>query len=311
LLLADEEVSTSMQSIGVVGCGWMGAGIAEAAALAGFDVVAVKVTPGLLDAVARRIDKSLERAVARGKLAPEARDRAMARITITSDVDQLATAGLVVESAIESLVDKQRVLTSIERVLLPSAILASNTSSLPLLQLAATLERPQQFLGLHFFSPVQVMELVELAALPATDLDVVQRATAIVERLGKVPIQTGEGAGYIVNRLLVPFLCHAIETLESGVAGAKDIDRAIQLGCRHPMGPLALSDVIGLDVVLAMARSLQGELDDKRFRAPSLLRRLVSAGHLGRKTGLGLYDYRGPEPVENDLLRRDLCAPAA
>jgi 3-hydroxyacyl-CoA dehydrogenase len=182
----------SMQALGVVGCGWMGAGIAEAAALAGFDVVAVKVTSGLLDGVASRIDKSLERAVARGKLAPEARDRAMARITITSDMDQLATAGLVVESAIESLVDKQRVLTSIERVLLPSAILASNTSSLPLAHLAATLERPQQFLGLHFFSPVQVMELVELAALPVTAHDVVQRASAVVERLGKVPIVTGE-----------------------------------------------------------------------------------------------------------------------
>jgi 3-hydroxybutyryl-CoA dehydrogenase len=302
----------TLQSIGVVGCGWMGTGIVEAAAVAGFNVVALKATPGTIDGVARRIHDSLAKAVANGKLASDARDQAAARIAVTQDMDQLAVCGLVIESTLESLEDKQEILSRVERAMMPSAILASNTSSIPLAQLAAVLKRPRRFLGLHFFSPVSAMKLVEVAPLPSTDPDVVEAAWSAIERLGKVPIRTREGAGYIVNRLLVPFLCHAIETLESGVAAAGDIDSAMKLGCRHPMGPLALSDLIGLDVVLAMAQSLQGELDDKRFRAPSLLRRLVKAGQLGRKTGLGLYDYRGPEPVENRGAFQGLfVAPAA
>jgi 3-hydroxybutyryl-CoA dehydrogenase len=297
----------SSQSIGVVGCGNMGRGIAETAAMAGFDVVAVKITPGLLDDVSKRIDQSIKRSVANGNVTAQARDSAMARITTTSDFGRLGACGLVIESSIESFPEKQRILSGIESVLDASAILASNTSSLSLVRLAASLQRPQAFLGLHFFSPVTRMKLVELAPLTRTDEGVIQRAWVLVERMGKVPIRTKEGAGYIVNRLLVPFLCHAIETLESGVATAHDIDNAMRLGCHHPMGPLALSDLIGLDVVLAMAQSLQGELNDKRFRAPSLLRSLVLAGHLGKKTGVGLYDYRGPEPVENRILQRNLC----
>jgi 3-hydroxybutyryl-CoA dehydrogenase len=296
----------SLQTLGFIGCGRMGTGLVEVAAVAGFDVIAVKATPGRLDGVTSRVAESMGRAVADGKLAPEARDRAMARIVVTADMGQLAVASLVVESTIESLADKQRILSNVERLLPPSAILASNTSSVPLVQLAAVLERPQRFLGIHFFSPAPVMKLVEVAPLSVTDRGVVESVWTTVERLGKVPIRTGEGAGYIVNRLLVPFLCHAIETLESGAAAAKDIDDAMKLGCRHPMGPLALSDHIGLDVLLAMAQSLHGELDDKRFRAPSLLRRLVLAGHLGRKSKMGLYDYRGPEPVENRVLRQGL-----
>jgi 3-hydroxybutyryl-CoA dehydrogenase len=298
-------------TLGIVGCGAMGTGIAEAAAVAGFDVVAVKATPGLLDGVAMRIDKSMGRAVAGGKLTPLARDEAMARVVITTDIGQLAACGLVIESAIESLAEKQRILSDVDLVLDDSAILASNTSSLPLLRLATVLSRPKRFLGLHFFSPAPVMKLVEVAPLASTDEAVVLRAWSIVERLGKVPVRTGGDAGYIVNRLLVPYLCHAIEMLETGVAAADDIDNAMKLGCRHPLGPLALCDLIGLDVVFAMAQSLHGELGDKRFRAPSLLRRLVLSGHFGKKTKLGLYDYRGPEPVENPMVRTGLRALSA
>jgi 3-hydroxybutyryl-CoA dehydrogenase len=301
----------SSATLGIVGCGAMGTGIVEAAAVAGFSVVAVKATPGLLGEVATRIDKSMGRAVAGGKLTPAARDEAMARVAFTTDLGQLEACELVVESTIESLGEKQRILSEIEGVIGDRAILASNTSSLPLAKLVTALSRPKRFLGLHFFSPAPVMKLVEVAPLPTTDDSVVERACTIVESLGKVAIRTGGDAGYIVNRLLVPFLCQAIEMLEDGVAAPEDIDNAMKLGCRHPLGPLALSDLIGLDVVFAMAQSLHSELGDRRFRAPSLLRRLVLAGHLGKKTKLGLYDYSGPEPVENPMVRTGLRALSA
>ncbi len=288
-----------VRTIGVVGCGLMGSGIVEVAAIAGFDVVAVKATPGLLESVATRIDKSMERAVTKGKLTPEARDAAMARITFTAELEALAACDLVVESTVESLSGKKRMLAEIERCMRPDAVLATNTSSLPLSELASVLQRPEHFLGLHFFSPVAAMKLVEVAPLATTNGDATAAAALAVERMGKAPTLTRDEPGYIVNRLLVPYLCQAIEMLEQGVARAHDIDQAMKLGCGHPMGPLALSDLIGLDIVFAMAQSLSAELRDKRFRAPSLLRRLVLAGHLGKKTGLGLYDYRGAEPVPN------------
>ena len=301
----------SSATLGIVGCGAMGTGIVEAAAVAGFNVVAVKATPGLLEDVASRIDRSMGRAVAGGKLAPSERDEAMARVALTTDIGRLEPCDLVVETAIESLAEKQRILSDVDRLLDDRTILATNTSSLPLAKLATVLNRPTRFLGLHFFSPAPVMKLVEVAPLPTTDESVVERASSIVERLGKVPIRTGGDAGYIVNRLLVPFLCQAIEMLEDGVAAPEDIDNAMKLGCRHPLGPLALADLIGLDVVFAMAQSLHGELGDKRFRAPSLLRRLVLAGHLGRKTKMGLYDYSGREPMPNPMLRANLRAVSA
>jgi 3-hydroxybutyryl-CoA dehydrogenase len=288
-----------VQTIGVVGCGMMGTGVAEVAAVAGFDVVAVKLSGGPLHLVAGRIRESLDRAVAKQKLTPEARDNAMARITFTADLGMLDRADLVIENSVESLADKRGILAAVEQETSVEAILATNTSSLRLARLAATLKRPQQFLGLHFFSPVSRMDLVEVAPLGATSAGVVATATSAIERMGKMPIRTCDDPGYIVNRLLVPYLCHAMELLENGVARAKDIDTAMRLGCGNPMGPLALSDFIGLDVVLAMAQSLGTELRDRRFRVPSLLRRLVLAGKFGRKTGVGLYLYGGAEPLEN------------
>ena len=301
----------TVRTIGVVGCGLMGTGIVEVAAAAGFRVVAVKATLGSLDPTIARVKASLERAVSKGKLTPDARDATLGRIVFTTDIDALGTCDLVIESTSESLAGKKRILPEIEAAMKPGAILATNTSSLPLAQLAATLKSPERFLGMHFFSPVPAMKLVELARLPGTSADAVLAASADVEKMGKTPIHLGDEPGYIVNRLLVPYLCHAIEMLEGGVGRAEDIDAAMKLGCGHPLGPLALSDLIGLDIVFAMAQTLSQELRDKRFKAPHLLRRLVLAGHLGKKTKLGLYDYRGAEPKENSEIRLAMRAVAA
>jgi 3-hydroxybutyryl-CoA dehydrogenase len=305
-----------VKTVGIVGCGLMGSGIAEVAALAGFDVVVVKATAGSLDHAVARVEGSLDRSVAKGKLTKEARDAARARMTFSADLDALRPCDLVIESTAETLASKKRILVEIEQAVSAGAIVATNTSSLPLQQLAAVLKSPERFLGLHFFSPVPAMKLVEVARLSpvngagaSTAQDVVASACLVVERLGKTPILLGDEPGYIVNRLLVPYLCQAIDMLEQGVAGAPDIDGAMKLGCGHPLGPLALSDLIGLDIVFAMAQTLSNELRDKRFKPPTLLRRLVLQGSLGKKTKLGLYDYRGAEPIENAEIRMALSTP--
>jgi 3-hydroxybutyryl-CoA dehydrogenase len=298
-----------VKTVGIVGCGLMGSGIAEVAALAGFSVVVVKATAGSLDTAVARVEGALDRAVAKGKLSKEARDAARARMIFGADLDALAPCDLVIESTVETVASKRRILAEIEQVIAPGAILATNTSSLPLAQLAAVLKAPGRFLGLHFFSPVPAMKLVELAKLAVTEEGVVTASRLFTEKLGKTPILLGDEPGYIVNRLLVPYLCQAIDMLEQGVSRAADIDAAMKLGCGHPLGPLALSDLIGLDIVFAMAQTLSHELRDKRFKPPTLLRRLILAGHLGKKTKLGLYDYRGAEPVENAEIRTALSVP--
>ncbi len=298
-----------VKTVGVVGCGLMGSGIAEVAALAGFHVVVVKATAGSLEHTVARVEGSLDRSVAKGKLTKDARDWARARLTFSADLDALKPCDLVIESTAETLASKKRILAEIEQVVTPGAIVATNTSSLPLQQLAAVFKSPERFCGMHFFSPVPAMKLVEVARLDATGQDVVAAACVFVEHLGKTPILLGDAPGYIVNRLLVPYLCQAIEMLEHGVARAEDIDVGMKLGCGHPLGPLALSDLIGLDIVFAMAQTLSNELRDKRFKPPVLLRRLVLAGHLGKKTKLGVYDYRGSEPTENAEIRAALSMP--
>jgi 3-hydroxybutyryl-CoA dehydrogenase len=299
-----------IRTIGVVGCGLMGTGVAEVAALSGFDVVALKATVGPVDKTRERVKQSFDRAVAKGKLTEQAARDAMARITFTADFDALAPCDLVIESTAESMASKRRYLTDIEAVVSRDAIVATNTSSLPLQELATSLTRPERFVGLHFFSPVQAMKLVEVGRLAETSGETVAACVLTCEKLGKNPILLGDQPGYVVNRLLVPYLCHSIEMLEQGVARAKEIDDAMKMGCGHPLGPLALSDLIGLDVVFAMAQTLSQELRDKRFRAPALLRRLVIAGQLGKKSKLGLYDYRGAEPQENPECRAFASAPA-
>ncbi len=301
-----------MRTIGIVGCGLMGAGIAEVAALAGFSVTAVKATPGSLDGARARVEGSLARAVARGKRSAEEHAAAMGRINFTTSLEALASCELVIESASELLVAKKELLSRVEKIVGADAVLATNTSSLPLPELARDLHRPQRFLGVHFFSPVAAMDLVEVGRTAHTEAATLDAVVTFVRALGKTPIVLDAEVGYLVNRLLVPQLCQAIEMLESGVACATDIDLALKKGLGHPMGPLALADAIGLDVVLAMAQTMAHELRDRRFRVPRLLRRLVHSGHLGKKTKLGLYSYEGvshgAELVENPEVGRGRLA---
>ena len=290
----------SIESIAVIGCGRMGRGIAEICASSGLSVVAVKATHGDLAAVRDRIASSLDRRVAKGALTPAERSASLERLEVTDDLAAAAGADLVIESALEDLPTKLSLLSRLESHMSSGAILASNTSSLPMLQLAQSLRRPEQFLALHFFNPATVMPLVELGVTEHTAPGVREAARAFCQAIGKQPVEVSASPGYVVNRLLVPYLLHAIESVELGIADADAIDRAMRLGCAHPMGPLALADFIGLDVVLAMATTLRDELRDRRYRVPSLLRRLVNAGELGRKSGRGLYDYSGHEPIASD-----------
>jgi 3-hydroxybutyryl-CoA dehydrogenase len=301
------------EKIGVVGCGLMGSGIVETCAAKGYSVVAVKATGGDPQKARARVAKSLDRRVTKGKLSDEERDAILGRIEFTTELSELADCDLVIESAVEDLPAKTKLLREIESQLTNGCILASNTSSLPLDALADRLARPEQFLALHFFNPVPAMKLVELAATERTAPGCIAAARSFVTDLGKTPVEVTATPGYVVNRLLVPYLLHAIETLESGVATPQAIDEAMKLGCGHPMGPLALSDLIGLDVVFAMARALHEELRDQRYRPPSLLRRLVLAGHLGTKAGRGVYDYRGGTVTVNPAidLGKNMVAAAA
>jgi 3-hydroxybutyryl-CoA dehydrogenase len=291
----------NMRKVGVVGCGRMGSGLVEVSALAGFDVVCVKLSANGTPATAlANLADSLARGVAKGMHPRESMDRALERVRFTTDLASVSDADIVLECAVESLPSKRRLLADLERATAKKgAVLATNTSSLELGELARALNDPGRFLGLHFFSPVTHMKLCEVGRAATTSDATLEASLRFVSCLGKTPIVLGDAPGYLVNRLLVPQICQAIDMLEQGVGGAKDIDTAMKLGCGHPMGPLALADFIGLDVVFAMAQSLAASLGDRRFRAPHLLRRLVLAGHHGKKTRLGIYDYRSGEPFEN------------
>ena len=281
----------AVEKIAVIGCGQMGLGIAESAASHGVHVVAVKLTPGDLEVARRRVQKGLDRRVERGKLAAADRDAIMGRIRFTSDLSAVSQADLVIESCVEEMQSKCEILARTEEHMAEHAILASNTSSLKLRELARSLKRPERFLALHFFNPVPAMKLVEVSGTPDTSADVIARASDFCTQIDKTAVQIQDTPGYVVNRLLVPYMLHAIETLEMGVASAESIDTAMKLGCGHPMGPLSLADLIGLDVVVAMAKTMHTELRDSRYKSPALLRRLVLSGDLGRKSGRGIYDY--------------------
>ncbi len=292
-----------IEQVGVVGCGLMGSGIVENVASRGLQVVAVKATGGDVSPAREKLARSLDRRVRKGKISEADRDAILGRVRYTTELSDLSDCDLVIESAVEAPEAKITLLQKIEQQLSPGAILASNTSSLPLESLASNLSRPAQFVALHFFNPVPVMKLVELSTVEATAPGVRESAKAFCERIGKVPVQVAPSPGYVVNRLLVPYLLHGIESLEAGIASAQAIDQAMTLGCGHPMGPLALSDLIGLDVVHAMAKTMDRELGDGRYKVPALLSRLVLAGQLGRKTQLGIYDYAGDSPVLNGEIK--------
>jgi 3-hydroxybutyryl-CoA dehydrogenase len=281
----------AVERIGVVGCGLMGSGIAEVCAKSGYRVVIREVSSELLDAGMKRLTGSFDRAVAKGKLSAEDRDAAQARIVATTDVGAFAECDLVIEAAVEKLDLKRKIFAELDEVTPPHVILASNTSSLAITDMAAATKRPDKVLGLHFMQPVPVMPLLEMVRTILTSEETFQTARAFGESLGKTIVVSKDNPGFIVNLLLIPYLLHAIEELEKGVATKEDFDTAIRLGLNHPMGPFTLLDFVGLDTTLFVADAVFDETKDSRWAAPSLLRRMVSAGWLGRKSGRGFYDY--------------------
>ncbi len=279
--------------IGVVGCGLMGSGIAEVVARAGLDVVVAEDGEAAAKAGRARIEASLATAVDRGKLDAADREAALDRITVGADLEQLADRQLVVEAVLEDEGAKVAVFERLDRIVeAPDAVLASNTSSIPIMKLAMATRRPESVIGLHFFNPVPVLKLVELVpSLLTADATLATTEGFAAEVLGKRVIRSQDRAGFVVNALLIPYLLSAIRMLESGFATAVDIDAGMVEGCAHPMGPLHLTDLIGLDTTIAVAESLYEEFKEPLFAPPPLLSRMVDAGLLGRKTGRGFYDY--------------------
>ena len=280
-----------MDRVGVVGCGLMGAGIAEVAARAGLDVVVVESDQRAADAGRGRLEKSLQRAESKGKI--ESASAVMDRVRVVTDIGELADRQLVVEAIVEDEDAKTELFRTLDKVVEdPDAILASNTSSIPIMKLGVVTSRPQQVIGIHFFNPVPVLQLVELVPSLITSPETLERSRTLVEQsLGKKAIDCQDRAGFVVNALLIPFVLSAIRMLESGFATAEDIDRGLVLGAAHPQGPLALADLIGLDTTKAVAESLYEEFKEQLYAPPPLLARMVDAGLLGRKTGRGFYTY--------------------
>ena len=279
-------------TVGVIGVGTMGSGIVEVAARNGLQVVAREATPELVEAGRSRVEGSMDRGVARGKLDEATREAASAAIVWTTDLADLAPCDLVLEAVPERLSLKHEIFGVLDRVLDPAAIMATNTSSIPIIDVAMGTSRPEQVLGMHFFNPATVMKLVEVISTQLTAPEVTEAATAFAtDTLGKRVVTAPDRAGFVVNKLLVPYICQAIDMYESGHASATDIDDAMKLGAGHPMGPLTLADLIGLDVCLFTAESLYAEYAERFYAPPPLLRRMVAAGRLGRKTGRGFYEY--------------------
>jgi 3-hydroxybutyryl-CoA dehydrogenase len=284
-------MNSGIGSVAIVGGGFMGTGIAESVAVAGLPVVLRDIDQPSLDRAAESLDGSLQRAVAGGKLDAAHADVARKRITLTTDLGEIAGADLVIEAVPEVEALKVAVMKEIDGVVREDAIVASNTSSIPIAQLAAALRNPERVLGLHFFSPVPVMTLVEVVVALDTSESTLTTARAFVEQLGKRPIETKDRSGFIVNMLLVPYLMAAVRMYEDGFASREDIDAGMKLGCGHPMGPLVLCDFIGLDVLYAVCDSLYEEFKRDEYAPPPLMKRMVASGRLGRKSGRGFYEY--------------------
>jgi 3-hydroxybutyryl-CoA dehydrogenase len=278
-------------TVGIIGAGFMGSGIAESAARGGYDVVQYEPDAAVLERSRERIAQSLERAAEAGKLEGATPASVLARIASATELDAVSGAQLVVEAVYEDARVKADVFRELDVLLPPDVPLASNTSSIPIARLAAATGHPERVLGLHFFSPVPVMRLVEVVVSLDTSDEVVARAEHFVQAIGKQSIRTKDRSGFVVNLLLVPYLMAAVRMLEEGFASAEDIDLGMKLGAGHPMGPLTLCDFIGLDVLQAVCDSLYDEFKRPDFAAPPLLKRLVEAGHQGRKSGRGFYDY--------------------
>lgn len=281
----------TIQTIGVVGCGLMGSGIVEVSARSGFNVIVGELNQELLDRGLSLIAKSFSKARERGKISAEEAEAAVARITGTTEPAGFTSADLVIEAVTEDLALKQRIFRRLDEVLRPEVIIASNTSSISIATLAAATKRPDKVLGMHFFNPVPVMQLLELVRGILTSDETLSTAQEIGQRLGKTTVVAKDSPGFIVNRLLIPYILDAISLYEAWLATKEDIDNAVKLGLAHPMGPLTLADYVGLDTTLAVANVLFEEYGEPRFKAPPLLRQMVSAGLMGRKSGRGFYDW--------------------
>jgi 3-hydroxybutyryl-CoA dehydrogenase len=281
----------AIHTVGVLGCGLMGAGIAQVAAAAGVKTIVLEVDDGVLKKGLGRIDKFLSDGVSKGKLTADDRTKTLANLQGTTSYGDLKPCDLIVEAIVENVDVKKQAYAEVERSVGPSCLIASNTSSLCITELAAATERPDRFGGLHFFNPVPLMKLVEVVRALTTSADTHQALFEFARALGKEPITAPDRGGFIVNRLLVPYLLDAIRCLEDGLGTAEDIDKGMKLGCGHPMGPLTLLDFVGLDTTYYIANIMFDEFREARFAPPPLLKRMVLAGHLGKKSGRGFYEY--------------------
>ena len=282
-----------IHKVGVLGCGLMGSGIAQVSAAAGFEVVVLEAEQRFLDKGFAGIEKSLAKLAEKGTL-KETPDAVRARLKGTVIKEDLAGCDLVIEAIIENLDEKRRMYAALDAIVKKDAIFASNTSSISITELMTSTQRPERFVGLHFFNPVPLMRLVEVVRTVATADDAYESVFAFAQKLGKVPVRTSDKTGCIVNRLLVPYLLDAIRAYEEGVGSIEDIDSAMKLGCGYPMGPFTLLDFVGLDTTYYITEVMFGEFREKRFASPPLLKRLVMAGWYGRKSGKGFYDYSNP-----------------
>jgi 3-hydroxybutyryl-CoA dehydrogenase len=292
-----------IKKVGVLGCGLMGAGIAQTAASGGFETTVREVSEELLQKGFAAIEKSLERFAAKGTITPEQQKQTRDRLFGTTSFDDLADCDIIIEAIIENLEEKQITYRQLDTTCKPNTIFASNTSSLSITQMmvATSPERQRRFIGMHFFNPVPIMKLVEVVRTILTDPSVYEDAVTFGKQLGKVPVRASDKTGFIVNRLLVPYMLDSIRALEEGVGSIVDIDNAMKLGCGYPMGPLTLGDFVGLDTTYYIAEIMFNEFREKRFAPPPLLKRMVMAGLYGRKSGRGFYDYtkdpKNPTPM--------------
>jgi len=280
-----------IKKVGVLGSGLMGSGIAEIAARAGYETVVREISSELVDKGLQKVHGSLGKAVEKGKLEAADRDAAVARLSGTVDLGALADCDVVVEAIVENLEEKRKTFSALDQVVQPDAIFASNTSSLTITQMAMFTQRPEKFVGLHFFNPVPVMKLVEVVRTLLTSQEAYDAAIEVVRGFGKEPVTARDNSGFLVNRLLVPYLLDAVRAYEEGVGSIEDIDKAMQLGCGYPMGPFTLLDFVGLDTTYYIANIMFDEYREKRFAPPPLLKQMVLAGRLGRKSGRGFYEH--------------------
>ena len=286
------STNMSIGKIGILGCGLMGRGIAEVAAMGGFSVKVREISDEALAEGLAGLKGSVDKAVKRGRIPAEKAEAAIARVSGTTELADLADCDLVIEAIVENLDAKVAAFVELDAVLAEDALLATNTSSLTVTQLAAATSRPDRFLGLHFFNPVPAMKLVEIVGTLMVSDSTMAKARRFVEGLGKEAVLCGDNSGFIVNRLLVPYLLDCVRAHENGVGSLQDIDASMRLGCGHPMGPFALLDFIGLDTILSIANIMFAEYRETRFAPPPLLKQMVQAGRLGRKSGQGFFDYR-------------------